>query len=66
MNNINRTELKILAEALDLLRSKMREEIVAVEITEDGFTYNDQGVDEYNRLVRLQDRIIDALEARFY
>jgi hypothetical protein len=66
MDNINRTELKLLLEALGLLREKMREEIVAIEVTEeDGFTYNDRG-EEYNRVLRLQDRISNAIDSRFY
>jgi hypothetical protein len=67
MEHLNRTELKILTAALDLLREKMRADAAAIVelIEEDGFTYNDRG-EEYNRLVRLQDRIIDALESRFY
>ena len=68
MNEFDRTELKMILEGLDVVRERMREEIELLElklpdlsgqgsITEDS---------EYNKLVRLQDRIIDTLESRFY
>jgi len=55
MNEFNRTELKLILEGLDVVRERMREEIAGGD-----------GGEEYNRLVRLQDRIIEALESRFY
>ena len=55
MNEFNRTELKLILEGLDVVRERMREDIGV-----------DLGGEEYNRLVRLQDRIIDALESTFY
>lgn len=58
MNEFDRTELKMILEGLDAVRTRMREEREAHD--------NDYDVEEYNKLVRLQDRIIDALESRFY
>ena len=58
MNNFSRTELKLILEGLDIVRDRMRDE---AELDPEGL-----GGDEYNELVRLQDRIIDALESRFY
>ena len=55
MNEFNRTELKLILEGLEVVRERMREDIGI-----------DLGFEEYNQLVRLQDRIIDALESRFY
>ena len=55
MNEFNRTELKLILEGLDVVRERMREDISGGLAGE-----------EYNQLVRLQDRIIDALESRFY
>ena len=45
----NRTELKLILEGLDLLRSRMRDD----DECDDG---------EYERLLSLQDRVIAALE----
>ena len=58
MNNFSRTELKLILEGLDTVRERMRDE---AELDPEGL-----GGDEYNELVRLQDRIVDALESRFY
>jgi hypothetical protein len=55
MNEFNRTELRLILEGLDIVRERMRENINV-----------DLGGEEYNGLVRLQDRIIDALESTFY
>ena len=55
MEQLTRSELKLLLEGLDHVRERMREDIGI-----------DLGGEEYNQLVRLQDRIIDALESRFY
>jgi hypothetical protein len=59
MNNFSRSELKLILEGLDSVRNRLREEIMGGPgyVTEDS---------EYNALVRLQDRIIDAMESRFY
>ena len=54
MNEFDRTELKMILEGLDVVRTRMRLEREAHD--------NDYDVEEYNKLVRLQDRIIDALE----
>lgn len=59
MDQFDRTELKMILEGLDAVRERMREEIMGGP----GFVTEDS---EYNKLVRLQDRIIDALESRFY
>ena len=58
MNNFSRAELKLILEGLDIVRKRMRDE---AELHPEGLD-----VVEYNELVRLQDRIIDALESRFY
>ena len=55
MNEFNRTELQLILEGLGVVRERMREDISV-----------DLGGDEYNQVVRLQDRIIEALESRFY
>ena len=59
MDQFDRTELKMILEGLATVRERMREEIMGGP----GFVTEDS---EYNKLVRLQDRIIDALESRFY
>jgi|GEM_PF-5578742 len=56
MNEFTRPELKLILEGLDVVRDRMREEIGP----------EGSATEEYNGLVRLQDRIIDALESRFY
>lgn len=55
LNELNRVELKLVFEGLDAVRERMREV--------DGY---DLDVEEYNRVVRLQARIIDAKESTFY
>lgn len=55
MNEFNRAELRLILEGLDVVRERMREDIGV-----------DLGDEEYNQVVRLQDRIIEALESRFY
>ena len=55
MNEFNRTELKLILEGLGVVRERMREDIRV-----------DLGGEEYNQVVKLQDRIIEALESRFY
>lgn len=55
MNEFDRTELKMILEGLDAVRERMRED-VSIDLVSD----------EYNKLVRLQDRIIEALGSRFY
>jgi hypothetical protein len=59
MNEFDRTELKMILEGLACVRDRLREEIMGGP----GFVSEDS---EYNKLVRLQDRIIDALDSRFY
>jgi hypothetical protein len=68
MNEFDRTELKMILEGLDVVRNRMREEIELLnlklpDLSGQGSITEDS---EYNKLVRLQDRIIDALESRFY
>jgi len=65
MNEFNRTELKLILEGLDIVRERMREELGREQEDETG-GLRIIGGEEYNGLVRLQDRIIDALESRFY
>jgi hypothetical protein len=55
MDNLKRSELKLLIEGLDAVRQRMREDIEV-----------DLGGDEYKEVVRLQDRLIETLESRFY
>ena len=55
MEQLTRSELKLLLEGLDHVRERMRED-VAIDLFGE----------EYRTVVRLQDRIIDALESRFY
>ena len=55
MNELNRTELRLILEGLQVVRERMREDIGV-----------DLGGEEYNQVVRLQDKIIEALESRFY
>lgn len=55
MNEFNRTELRLILEGLHVVRERMREEVD-----------NDLDCEEYNQVVRLQDKIIEALESRFY
>lgn len=55
MDNFKRSELKLLIKGLQAVRNEMRD--VDSEFLE---------LDEYNELVRLQDRLIEALESRFY
>lgn len=61
MINLNRSELKLILSGLHREREALRAEILAEE--EVG---NIMDVKEYNDLVRLQDRIIDALEQLTY
>lgn len=61
MDNLNRAELKLILSGLHREREALRAELLAEE--EVG---NIMDVKEYNDLVRLQDKIIDALESRFY
>ena len=55
LNELNRVELKLVFEGLDAVRERMHEV--------DGY---DLEVEEYLQVVRLQDDIVDALEARPY
>lgn len=61
MNSLTRSELKMIHSGLHREREALREELLA-----DESVGNIMDVKEYNDLVRLQDKIIDALEARFY
>lgn len=61
MINLNRAELKLILAGLHREREALREELLA-----DESVGNIMDVEEYNNLVRLQDKIIDTLEARFY
>lgn len=55
MNNFNRTELKFILEGLAEVRERMRQDVNI-----------DLHAEEYNTLLKLQDRVKDALESRFY
>jgi hypothetical protein len=55
MMMLNRKEIRHILEGLDVVRERMRED-----------TSVDLGGDEYKELVRLQDRLIAALEALPY
>lgn len=55
LNELNRVELKLILEGLDVVRERLREV--------DGY---DLDVEEYIQVVRLQDDIVDAIESRYY
>ena len=63
MNEFDRTELKMILEGLDALRERMRaENQLEMLIDSDGkLVHPLPRGDEYNKLVRLQDRIIDEI-----
>jgi hypothetical protein len=61
MDSFTRTELKMILSGLHREREAMRKDFLAEEPN-----CKLMDVEEYNRLVRLQDKIIDALESRFY
>jgi len=65
INEFNRTELRLILEGLDIVRERMREELAREQQYETG-GLRIVGGEEYNRLVLLQNRIIDALELTFY
>ena len=68
MNEFDRTELKMILEGLDVVRNRMREEIELLNLKLPDMSGQGSitGDSEYNKLVRLQDRIIEALGSRFY
>jgi hypothetical protein len=53
IEGLNRTELKMLSEALDLLRNQMRQEVA------DGWTDEE----EYDKAILLQGKVIEHLAA---
>jgi hypothetical protein len=59
MDQFDRTELKLILKGLQVIRDEMLDDIMSGP----GFVAEDS---EYNKLVRLQDRIKDAVESRFY
>lgn len=58
MDNLKRSELRLLIEGLDAVRDRMRDAAEAFDA--------ELGGDEYNEVVSLQDRLIDALESLPY
>jgi len=57
MNEFSHAELRLILEGLDVVRERMREDI-SVNLN--------LGEEEYNQVVRLQDKIIEALESRCF
>ena len=55
LNELNRVELKLILEGLDVVRERLREV--------DGY---DLDAEEYIQVVRLQDDIVNAIESRYY
>ena len=63
MNNFSRTDLRLMIQGLDRIREEYRQDLAQEGDAED---FSPMDHDGYNTIVRLQDRLIEALESHFY